>query len=61
MTEHSKLPPDLHKVARGIRHHLATNLVSRAIGRDPKQDAVIFAEIPDWQLRQWLHIVEGAE
>ncbi|MEE8113079.1 MAG: hypothetical protein V3T23_01870 [Nitrososphaerales archaeon] len=36
-----------------IRHHL-DNLKSVTVGRDPTRNTRIFAEIPDWQLRQWL-------
>lgn len=50
----------LYKVRRGIRHHLMTGLIYRSTGKDPKNDGYSFAEVSDWQLRQWVEIIEGA-
>ena len=50
---------DLWKLARGIRFHLSTNLVYRSTGRDPKPNGFSFAEVPEWQLRQWLDLAEN--
>lgn len=47
-------------IARSIRHHLMTGLIRRTIGHDPNQNTFVFAEVPDWQLRQWLALVENA-
>jgi pyridoxine 5'-phosphate synthase PdxJ len=57
----------LAKVARQIRHALA-NLELRSNapywqGSSPsaKTSGYAVAGIPDWQLRQWLHAIEGME
>jgi len=49
-----------YKVRQGIRHHLMTGLIFRSTGRDPNNTGYAFAEVPDWQLRQWLEIVDDA-
>lgn len=53
-------PLELWKVARSIRRLLMTGLIYRSTGRDPKNDGLHFAEVPDWQLRDWLHTVDTA-
>lgn len=57
----------MEKMAREMRHYLA-NLEARtnapaSMGSSPsgKTSGYAIAEIPDWQLRQWIAIVEGGK
>lgn len=54
----SALP--LWRMRTNIRHHLMTGLIHRSTGKDPKNDGYTFAEVPDWQLREWSEVVERA-
>ena len=58
---------DAVKMARQMRHHLE-NLKPRsnagnALASSPaaKTAGYVIAEIPDWQLRQWIAVVEGGK
>ncbi len=51
---------DLRKIERGIRHHLMTGLIYRETSKDPKGNGFSFAEVADWQLRDWLAVIEAA-
>jgi hypothetical protein len=46
------------QVVRGIKHNLQ-NLKHRQTGESPKFNSYAYAEIPDWQLRQWLAALSG--
>lgn len=50
----------LSQVYRGIRHHLMTGLTYRETSKDPKGNGYTFAEVPDWQLRDWLTAIEAS-
>lgn len=47
------------EVRGSIRHHL-DNLKYRQTGQDPKTNGFAYAEVPDWQLRQWLEAITEA-
>ncbi len=49
----------LQLVTQGIRFVLDNNLQHRSTGRDPKVSGFEFAELPSWQLRQWLSHIEA--
>ncbi len=50
----------LRKVKNGIRHHLIVNLTYRETSKDPKGNGFTFAEVSDWQLRDWLAAIDAA-
>jgi len=50
----------LWKARSNMRRHLMTGLTYRETSKDPKGNGFSFAEVPDWQLRQWLDAVDEA-
>ncbi len=55
-------PMSLERVASSIRHTLAHNLVLKqpySAYRQTKTSGWLAAEVPDWQLKQWLSAVEA--
>ncbi|MET3710361.1 hypothetical protein ABIC65_001041 [Sphingomonas trueperi] len=60
MSEHE--PMSLERAASSIRHALAHNLeLKQPKGySQTKTSGWLAAEVPDWQLRQWLSAIEGA-
>lgn len=60
LEESGDIGAEIWAARRNMRNHLMTGLVSRASSREPMNAAHVFAEVPDWQLRQWVELLRRA-